>query len=127
MPYLETVQELLEAKEGEHVQFKEAKNRIDFGEAAKCCCALANNGGGKLVFGITDKWVDLFKDIRVEQPSWYVSSHAYTTGILLNSLTTQMTQASANAISAVNAQSLTTSSTGGFAGGGGGGGGGGGW
>ena len=45
MPYLETVQELLEAKEGEHVQFKEAKNRFDFGEAAKCCCALANNGG----------------------------------------------------------------------------------
>ena len=36
MPYLETVQELLEAKEGEHVQFKEAKNRFDFGEAAKC-------------------------------------------------------------------------------------------
>ena len=55
MPYLETVQELLEAKEGEHVQFKEAKNRFDFGEAAKCCCALANNGGGKLVFDITDK------------------------------------------------------------------------
>lgn len=55
MPYLDSVQELLEAKEGEHVQFKEAKNRFDFGEAAKCCCALANNGGGKLVFGITDK------------------------------------------------------------------------
>ena len=55
MPYLESVQELLEAKEGEHIQFKEAKNRFDFGEAVKCCCALANNGGGKLVFGITDK------------------------------------------------------------------------
>ena len=55
MPYLETIPELLEAKEGEHVQFKEAKNRFDFGEAARCCCALANNGGGKLVFGITDK------------------------------------------------------------------------
>ena len=55
MSYLETVQELLEAKEGEHVQFKEAKNRFDFGDAAKCCCALANNGGGRLVFGITDK------------------------------------------------------------------------
>lgn len=55
MPYLETVQELLEAKEGEHVQFKEGKNRFDFGEAVKCCCALANNGGGKLVFGITDQ------------------------------------------------------------------------
>ena len=34
MPYLETIPELLEAKEGEHVQFKEAKNRFDFGEAA---------------------------------------------------------------------------------------------
>lgn len=55
MPYFENVQELLEAKEGEYIQFKEAKNRFDFGEAAKCCCALANNGGGKLVFGITDK------------------------------------------------------------------------
>lgn len=54
MPYLDSVQALLEAKEGEHVQFREAKNRFDFGEAAKCCCALANNGGGKLVFGITD-------------------------------------------------------------------------
>lgn len=55
MPYLETIQELLEAKEGEHVQFKEAKKQFDSREAAKCCCALANNGGGKLVFGITDK------------------------------------------------------------------------
>lgn len=55
MPYLDSIQELLETKEGEHVQFKEAKNRFDFGEAAKCCCALANDGGGKLVFGITDK------------------------------------------------------------------------
>lgn len=55
MPYFENIQELLESKEGEHIQFKEAKNRFDFGEAAKCCCALANNGGGKLVFGITDK------------------------------------------------------------------------
>ena len=46
MPYLDSVEELLEAKEGEHVQFKEAKNRFDFGEAARCCCALANDGGG---------------------------------------------------------------------------------
>ncbi|MCH4073092.1 AlbA family DNA-binding domain-containing protein [Pseudoramibacter sp.] len=54
-PYAESVQALLEAKEGEHIQFKEAKRRFDFGDAAKCCCALANDGGGKLVFGITDK------------------------------------------------------------------------
>lgn len=55
MPYFNCIQELLDAKEGEYVQFKEAKNRFDLGEAAKCCCALANNGGGALVLGITDK------------------------------------------------------------------------
>lgn len=49
-----TVEELLEGKEGENIQFKEAKNRFSFDEAAQCCCALANCGGGKLVFGITD-------------------------------------------------------------------------
>lgn len=52
---LTTVEELLNAKEGEQIQFKEAKNRFDSNEAARCCCALANCGGGKLVFGISDK------------------------------------------------------------------------
>lgn len=50
-----TVEELMEAKEGEQYQFKEAKNRFDAKEAARCCCALSNCGGGMLVFGITDK------------------------------------------------------------------------
>ncbi len=50
-----TIEELLNAKEGEHCQFKEAKRRFDSDEAARCCCALANCGGGKLVFGISDK------------------------------------------------------------------------
>jgi ATP-dependent DNA helicase RecG len=50
-----TIEELLEAKEGEQFQFKEAKTRFDSNEAARCCCALANCGGGKLVFGISDK------------------------------------------------------------------------
>ena len=50
-----TIEELLVAKEGEQIQFKEAKRRFDSDEAARCCCALANCGGGKLVFGITDK------------------------------------------------------------------------
>ena len=47
--------ELLNAKEGEQVQFKEAKNRFDSSEAARICCALSNCGGGRLVFGISDK------------------------------------------------------------------------
>lgn len=50
-----TVEELLEAQEGEQIQFKEAKRRFDFGEAVRHCCALSNCGGGKLVLGITDK------------------------------------------------------------------------
>ena len=50
-----TIKELLNAPEGEHVQFKEAKTRFDSGEAARICCALANCGGGQLVLGITDK------------------------------------------------------------------------
>ncbi len=54
MRKLETIEELLKAKEGEQYQFKEAKTRFDFNEAARCCCALANCGGGKLVFGISD-------------------------------------------------------------------------
>jgi ATP-dependent DNA helicase RecG len=49
------IEELLNAKEGENYQFKEAKNRFDVKEAERCCCALANCGGGKLIFGISDK------------------------------------------------------------------------
>ena len=50
-----TLEDLLNAKEGEQFQFKEAKRHFDSGEAARCCCALANCGGGSLVFGISDK------------------------------------------------------------------------
>ena len=51
----ESIDELLNAPEGEHYQFKEWKNKDNFREAAKICCALANCGGGKLVLGISDK------------------------------------------------------------------------
>jgi len=47
--------ELLNAPEGDRFEFKEAKNRYDFEEAAKYCCALANCGGGRFVLGVTDK------------------------------------------------------------------------
>lgn len=50
-----TIDDLLNAKEGEHYQFKEAKRRFDSDEATQICCALANCGGGMLVLGITDK------------------------------------------------------------------------
>ena len=51
----ESLDNLLNAIEGEQYQFKEWKNKDDFREAAKICCALANRGGGKLVLGISDK------------------------------------------------------------------------
>jgi len=51
-PYL-TV--LLEAKEGENIEFKEAKNSFEFEDLVKYACAIANEGGGYVVFGVTDK------------------------------------------------------------------------
>ncbi len=49
------IQEILNMPEGEHVEFKEAKNRYDFDELTKYACALANRGGGWIFLGITDK------------------------------------------------------------------------
>lgn len=46
---------LLEAKEGENIEFKRAENSFEFDELAKYACALSNRGGGYVVFGITDK------------------------------------------------------------------------
>ena len=50
-----TIAELLNAKEGENVEFKEAKNSYEFDNLAKYACAVSNLGGGRVVFGITDK------------------------------------------------------------------------
>lgn len=42
-------------REDEHLEFKEAKQSFDREKALGYCCALANEGGGKLVLGVTDK------------------------------------------------------------------------
>lgn len=49
------LQEILEVKEGENNEFKEAKNKYDFEKLVKYACAIANNGGGLIVLGVTDK------------------------------------------------------------------------
>jgi ATP-dependent DNA helicase RecG len=41
--------------ENEHLEFKAAENRYDFEELIDYCVALANEGGGRMVLGITDK------------------------------------------------------------------------
>ncbi len=52
---VEQLEEMLHSKEGEHCEFKAAKNRCDFGTLVKYCAALANEGGGDFVLGVTDK------------------------------------------------------------------------
>jgi len=46
--------EILNAKEGENYEFKEAKTTFGFTDAVKYCCALANAGGGKFILGVAD-------------------------------------------------------------------------
>lgn len=41
-------------KEDEHLEFKEAKNNFHFEKLVKYCAALANEGGGKMILGVTD-------------------------------------------------------------------------
>jgi ATP-dependent DNA helicase RecG len=55
MTSLEQLQQWLEAREGAHLEFKEAKRHFDFEELVKYCAALANEGGGKMVLGVTDQ------------------------------------------------------------------------
>ena len=42
-------------REDEHLEFKEWKNNGDDKEASRYCVALANEGGGKFILGVTDK------------------------------------------------------------------------
>lgn len=46
---------LMESNEDEHLEFKAAKRQLDFGTMVQYCAALANEGGGKLVLGVSDK------------------------------------------------------------------------
>src|SRR5579885_88728 len=53
-----TIEELeawLSAPEAERLEFKEAKNNFHFETLAKYCAALANEGGGKIILGVTDE------------------------------------------------------------------------
>jgi len=49
------IDDWLHAKEDEHLEFKEASSRYDFEKLVKYCAALANEGGGVMVLGVTDK------------------------------------------------------------------------
>ena len=53
---LETLEGWLNAPvENERLEFKEAKNQFDTIKLFKYCVALANEGGGHFILGVTDK------------------------------------------------------------------------
>jgi ATP-dependent DNA helicase RecG len=52
---VEKLQKWLDAKEDEHLECKEAKANFHFETLVKYCVALANEGGGKMILGVTDK------------------------------------------------------------------------
>lgn len=52
---VEQLLSLLKDAEDEHLEFKEAKEQFDFEKLVKYCVALANEGGGRIVLGVTDK------------------------------------------------------------------------
>jgi ATP-dependent DNA helicase RecG len=45
--------EILISKEDEHLECKRAESSYEFTELLKYCCALANEGGGRMVLGVT--------------------------------------------------------------------------
>lgn len=84
-----------------------------------------------LVFGISDKWAKQFKDITMEQPTWYeTSTNVYSSHLFTNSMVSNLSSSVNSAITTISHDSSSASSSsggGGFSGGGGGGGGGGSW
>jgi ATP-dependent DNA helicase RecG len=51
----EQLHQWLTEPEGTRLEFKEAKSRYDFDKLLQYCVALANEGGGKIVLGVTDR------------------------------------------------------------------------
>ncbi len=49
------LEEWMQGKEGEHLEFKEWKTKDDFEQLCRYCCALANEGGGRFIMGVTDQ------------------------------------------------------------------------
>ena len=52
---LKQLAEWMNSGEDERLEFKEAKNQYDFEKLVRYCAALANEGGGRIIFGVTDQ------------------------------------------------------------------------
>ncbi len=51
---IEQLQKWLDEPEGRRFEFKEAKQNYEFDNLVEYCVALANEGGGKIILGVTD-------------------------------------------------------------------------
>lgn len=80
-----------------------------------------------MVFKLSNKWEDLFKDIKVDKPEWYDSATPLMGYSLTHNLVHNFSSTASSAITTISHSSSGGSSGGGFSGGGGGGGGGGSW
>ena len=52
---VEQLQLWMVGKENEFLEFKEARSGFETDKLTQYCCALANEGGGHMILGITDK------------------------------------------------------------------------
>ena len=52
---IDILQTWMNTREDEHLEFKEAKKNFHFETLVKYCVALANEGGGRMILGVTDK------------------------------------------------------------------------
>jgi ATP-dependent DNA helicase RecG len=55
MTLVEQLESWIKNEEFERLEFKRAENSYDFEKLIKYCIALANEGGGKFILGVTDK------------------------------------------------------------------------
>lgn len=55
MTALEQLKKWLQSPETENLEFKQASRQFDSEKLTRYCVALANEGGGKLILGVTDK------------------------------------------------------------------------
>ena len=55
IPGVQQIEAWLAGRENEHLEFKEARANYSFDKLVRYCAALANEGGGAMVLGVTDK------------------------------------------------------------------------
>jgi ATP-dependent DNA helicase RecG len=52
---LSQLQQWIDSRENEHLEFKEARNDFSFDKLVRYCAALANERGGMIILGVTDR------------------------------------------------------------------------